>query len=58
VKVHGGRIQQPMDLLISSGIFAEPFDEKKYEREYLSGLIAEPSPHILELTIATTSPLT
>jgi len=28
-----------MGLFIGSGIFAEPFDEKKYEREYLSGYL-------------------
>jgi len=39
MRVHGGRIQQPMGLFIGSGIFAEPFDEKKYEREYLSGYL-------------------
>lgn len=37
MRLHGGRIQQPIGLFIGSGIFAEPFDEKKYTYEYLSG---------------------
>ncbi|MEM4000570.1 MAG: hypothetical protein QXW86_07310 [Saccharolobus sp.] len=37
MRLHGGRIQQPIGLFIGSGIFAEPFDENKYKYEYLSG---------------------
>jgi len=37
MRLHGGRIQQPIGLFIGSGIFAEPFNEGKYEYEYYSG---------------------
>lgn len=37
MRLHGGRIQQPIGLFIGSGIFAEPFSENKYTYEYLSG---------------------
>lgn len=37
MRLHGGRIQQPIGLFIGSGIFAEPFREDKYEYEYRSG---------------------
>jgi hypothetical protein len=37
MRLHGGRIQQPIGLFIGSGIFAEPFSEGKYEYEYYSG---------------------
>jgi hypothetical protein len=37
MRLHGGRIQQPIGLFIGSGIFAEPFREGKYEYEYYSG---------------------
>lgn len=37
MRLHGGRIQQPIGLFIGSGLFAEPFSEGKYEYEYYSG---------------------
>lgn len=37
MRLHGGRIQQPIGLFIGSGLFAEPFNENKYTYEYLSG---------------------
>ena len=37
MRLHGGRIRQPIGLFIVSGIFAEPFSEEKYEYEYYSG---------------------
>ena len=37
MRLHGGRIQQPIGLFIGSGIFAEPFSEGRYEYEYYSG---------------------
>ena len=37
MRLHGGRIRQPIGLFIGSGIFAEPFSEGKYEYEYYSG---------------------
>ncbi len=37
MRLHGGRILQPIGLFIGSGIFAEPFSEGKYEYEYYSG---------------------
>jgi len=37
MRLHGGRIQQPIGLFIGSGIFAEPFSEGKYQYEYSSG---------------------
>ncbi|MEM3922025.1 MAG: hypothetical protein QXG25_03985 [Nitrososphaerota archaeon] len=37
MRLHGGRIQQPIGLFIGSGIFAEPFREDKYEYEFRSG---------------------
>jgi len=33
MRLHGGRILQPIGLFIGSGIFAEPFSEGKYEYE-------------------------
>jgi len=37
MRLHGGRILQPIGFFIGSGIFAEPFNEGKYEDEYYSG---------------------
>ena len=39
MRLHGGRIRQPIGLFIGSGIFAEPFSEGKYEYEYYSGYL-------------------
>lgn len=39
MRLHGGRIMQPIGLHIGSGIFAEPFDESRYQIEYYSGYL-------------------
>ena len=39
MRLHGGKIRQPIGLFIGSEIFAEPFSEGKYEYEYYSGYL-------------------
>jgi len=39
MRLHGGRIRQPIGLYIGSGIFVEPFNEEKYTYEYYSGYL-------------------
>ncbi|MCS7145286.1 MAG: hypothetical protein RMJ28_06700 [Nitrososphaerota archaeon] len=46
MRLHGGRLRQPIGLLIGSGLFAEPFNENKYLEEYLSGYLLRGVPYV------------
>lgn len=44
MRLHGGRIRQPVGLMMGSGLFIEPFDLNKYREEYLSGYLLKGVP--------------